>query len=160
MYSHFWCIFGPFWGILGRNTPKPLRLGYFAWCIPKVTAPTRHVRPKLMPPVPSSLDLVLVANAPEEGLLGVGAGAARLLRLSLRQLCRCGVVRQWLPGPARGSPSPTRGVLGYFQWGISLPLGDLTCAAGGGVLWGISSGVFRCPAPGTTPHLHTAPLPY
>jgi hypothetical protein len=159
VYSHFWCIFGPFWGILGRNTPKPLRLGYFAWCIPKVTAPTRHFRPKLMPPV-HSLDLVLVANAPGraywEWVLGqLGSCGSRCGSCADVACFGSGYLDQ-----RGGAPSPTRGVLGYFQWGISLPLGDLTCAAGGGVLWGISSGVFRCPAPGTTSHLHTAPLPY
>jgi hypothetical protein len=35
---YFW----PFWGYFGTKYPKALRLGYFAWCIPKVTAaPTR-----------------------------------------------------------------------------------------------------------------------
>ena len=30
----------PFLGYSGPEYPKLLRLGYFAWCIPKVTAPT------------------------------------------------------------------------------------------------------------------------
>jgi hypothetical protein len=78
----------------------------------------------------------------------VGAGAARLLRLSLRQLYRCGVVRHWLPVPMRRHQAQPEGFGGmYIQWGISLPLGDLTCAVGvvcfgvfpmGYSQWGIS----------------------
>jgi hypothetical protein len=116
VYSHFWCIFGPFGGISGRNTPKPLRLGYFAWCIPKVTAPTRHFRPKLMPPV-HSLDLF--------GVFPTGYFAHGDLA--------CAAVRGC--------------VLGYSQWGISLPL----AAPGPGNRHDLASGGVRSARRDTTP---------
>ena len=43
VYFHFPLLVyvWPFLGYFGTKYPKLLRLGYFAWCIPKVTAPTR-----------------------------------------------------------------------------------------------------------------------
>jgi hypothetical protein len=46
----------------------------------------------MMPPV-HALDLVLVANVPERTYWEWVLGQLRLLRLSLRQLYWCGVVR-------------------------------------------------------------------
>ena len=158
MYSHFWCIFGPFWGILGRNTPKPLRLGYFAWCIPKVTAPTRHFRPKLMPPV-HSLDLVLVANAPGraywEWVLGqLGSCGSRCGSCADVAWFGSGYLDQ------RGEPTkPNQKVFGVFPMGYFSSLGRFDMRGWGWCALGYSQWVFRCP-PGAISHLQTAPLPY
>jgi hypothetical protein len=142
----------------GLNTP--LGIPGVLWCIPTFgvflallgvfrmvysqsnSTYTRYFRPKTMPPV-HALELVLVANAPrrtywEWGQLG-SCGS------------RCGsaaAVPMWYGSAVatctdEAPPSPTRGALGYFQWGISLPLGRFDmrgwgwCALGYSQ-WGIS----------------------
>jgi hypothetical protein len=134
---HFW----PFWG-------------YFAWCIPKVTAPKRGTFALKRCPQCTHLIWCLL-KMPQGGPTGSGcwgSSAPAALAAAARQLYRCGVARQWLPAPMRRHQAQPEGLWGISNGVFLSPWGDLTCAAGGGVLWGIPNGVFRCPPAGTIAH--------
>ena len=158
-----WCIpvfgvFLPLFGVFRPGIHQTPPFGVFRMVYSQSNSTyTRHFRPKMMPQCTHLIWRLL--QMPQGGHTGSGCwGSSAPAAPAAAAVPMWRASRQWLPGTDEAPPSPTRGALGYFQWCISLPLGDLTCAAGFGVF---PMGYFVALPGQEIAHLqHTAPLPY